>query len=155
MNSKNKNLIIAALATTIFYTNIVKGIPTEKVVIAIVCIFFGAVAVMELYDGIDQLRYGTKRFLNKYRFQRYKSKVEAKVEIERAKGRNELWMKDFITNYVIHDKRFAISGAQLGELISLAKDDKVTKCEKCGHEGIKKDMLKTIDGYICEDCVKE
>lgn len=155
MNSKPKNLIIAVLATAIYYTNIVKGIPTEKVVIAIVCIFFGVVAMMELYDGIDQLRYGTKRFLTKYRFKIYKHKVEAKVEIERAKGRNELWMKNFIVNYVIHDKRFAFSGAQLGELISLAKADGLAECKKCGHEGIRKDMLKTIDGYICEDCLKE
>ena len=125
MNSKHKNLIIAALATAMFYTNIVKGIPTQKVVIAIICIFCGAVALMEVYDGIDMLRYGTKRFLTKFRFKMYKRKVEEKVEKERAKGRNELWMKNFITNYVIHDKRFAFSGTQLGELMSLAKDDRI------------------------------
>lgn len=125
MNSKQKNLIIAALATAMFYTNIVKGIPTQKVVIAIICIFCGAVALMEVYDGIDMLRYGTKRFLTKFRFKMYKRKVEEKVEKERAKGRNELWMKNFITNYVIHDKRFAFSGTQLGELMSLAKDERI------------------------------
>ena len=155
MNSKSKNLIIAALVTAIYYTNIVKGIPTEKVVIAIVCIFVGAVAIMELYDGIDMLRYGTKSFLTKFRFRMYKQKVEAKVEKERAKGRNELWMKEFIVNWIMHDKRFAFSGAQVGELISLAKADGLAECKKCGHEGIRKDMLKTIDGYICEDCLKE
>ena len=125
MNSKHKNLIIAALVTAMFYTNIVKGIPTQKVVIAIICIFCGAVALMEVYDGIDMLRYGTKRFLTKFRFKMYKRKVEEKVEKERAKGRNELWMKNFITNYVIHDKRFAFSGTQLGELMSLAKDERI------------------------------
>lgn len=155
MNSKHKNLMIAALTTAIFYKNIVEGIPTEKIVIALVCVFMGVIAVMELYDGIDQLRYGTRKFLTKHRFQRYKRKIEKKVEIEREKGKNELWMKNFITNYVIHDKRFALSGSQLGELISLAKDVQATNCAKCGHKGIKQDMLKAIDGYICEDCVKE
>ena len=88
MNSKSKNLIIAALVTAIYYTNIVKGIPTEKVVIAIVCIFVGAVAIMELYDGIDMLRYGTKSFLTKFRFRMYKQKVEAKVEKDLRNGIN-------------------------------------------------------------------
>lgn len=155
MNSKHKNIIIAVMAAGIFYTNVVQGIPKEKVIIAVVLMFIGAMAVMEVYDGIDELRYGTKRFLTKYRFKMYKLKVEKQVAINKAKGRDELWMRSFIMNYVMFDKRFAFSGAQLSELMKLAKDEQTAKCAKCGHEGIKKDILKTIDGYICENCIKE
>ena len=154
MNSKHKNIIIAIMAASIFYTNVVQGIPKEKVIIAVILMFFGAMAVMEVYDGIDELRYGTKRFLTKYRFTKYKGKVEVRMK-EKHKGQGEAWKKDFITNYIAHDKRFAFSGAQLSELMELAKDEETVRCEKCGREGIKKDMLKTIDGYICEDCIKE
>ena len=29
-----------------------------------------------------------------------------------------------------------------------------TECVKCGVEVCKKDHLETIDGYICEECLK-
>lgn len=29
------------------------------------------------------------------------------------------------------------------------------ECIKCGQEGVKKDMLKTVEDYTCEECLKE
>lgn len=122
MNSKYKNLIIAAMAAGIFYTNILEGMPKEKILVGVIFIFLGIVAVMELYDGIDQLRYETKKYLSKHRFNKYKSSLSGVIEKQRAKGKDEVYMKNLVTNFITHDKRYAFSGKQIAELLSLAAD---------------------------------
>lgn len=122
MNSKHKNIIIAAMAAGIFYTKIVAGIPEDKIIIAVVCIFLGAIAVMEVFDGIDELRYESKKYLSKFYFNNYKKKIQRQVEEKRTKGKDEAWIKNFILNSMIFDKRLAFSGKQIGELLKLATD---------------------------------
>lgn len=34
-------------------------------------------------------------------------------------------------------------------------NQETTECTQCGQEGIKEDMLQTVEGYTCEDCMKE
>ena len=43
------------------------------------------------------------------------------------------------------------------EKLELLKSEtsQTAECKQCGKEGVKQDMLETIDGYTCEECMKE
>lgn len=117
-----KNIIIATVATSIYYANIVEGMPRIKVFVGVCSVFWSIVALLEIFDAIGGISCKTKKGLSKHRFCNYKNKLAGVVEKQRVKGRDEAWMKDFVINYIMHDKRFAFSGKQIAELLSLAAD---------------------------------
>ncbi len=41
------------------------------------------------------------------------------------------------------------------ELMKKEINHTMAECTQCGQEGVKQDMLETIEGYTCEDCIKE
>lgn len=122
MNSKYKDVIIAVMAAGIFHRSIVEGISREKEIIGVIYIFLGTVAIMEVFDIVDMLRYDTKKLMTKYRFNRYKNSLDKVIEKQRAKGKDEVCLKNLVTNYVTRDKRFAFSGRQLSELLALSEE---------------------------------
>lgn len=41
------------------------------------------------------------------------------------------------------------------ELMKKEINHTMAECKQCGQEGVKQDMLETIEGYTCEECMKE
>lgn len=126
-----KNIIVAALATVIYQEYIVAGVSGTSKAFGIVVVYVFVIGVLEFFDGlIDCIRDRRKRIriLNKCKFTRYTEHLAETVETKRAKGKDEDYLKDFITNFITHQKRYAFSGEQIGELLSLAEDRK--ECAK-------------------------
>ena len=122
-----KNTIVAALATVIYQEHIVAGVSGTSKTFGIVVVYIFIIGILELFDGlIDCIRDRRKRIriLNKCKFTRYTERLTEMVETKRAKGKDEAYLKNFITNFITHQKRYAFSGAQIGELLSLAEDRK-------------------------------
>lgn len=120
MNSKYKNIIISAMAAGIFYVNIVEGMPGTKTVFGVCVMFLGCMALLQIFDGLEEIQYETKKVLSKRRFCGYKNWLAGMVERQRTKGKDEAYLKNFITNFITRDKRYAFSGNQIAELMSLA-----------------------------------
>lgn len=41
------------------------------------------------------------------------------------------------------------------ELMKKEINHTMAECKQCGQEGVKQDMLRTVEGYTCEECMKE
>ena len=126
-----KNIIVAALATVIYWEHIVAGVSGTSKVFGIVVVYVFIMGILEFFDGLtDCIRDRRKRIriLNKCKFTRYTERLAELVETKRVKGKDETYLKDFVTNFITHQKRYAFSGEQIGELLSLAEDRK--ECAK-------------------------
>ena len=122
-----KNIIVAALATVIYQEHIVAGVSGTSKVFGVVVVYVFIIGILEFFDGlIDCIRDRRKRIriLNKCKFTRYAERLAETVETKRAKGKDEDYLKNFVTNFITHQKRYAFSGEQIGELLSLAEDRK-------------------------------
>lgn len=55
------------------------------------------------------------------------------------------------------DKRLQTLNEIISELEAFKNEmnQVTTECTQCGQEGVKQDMLETIEGYTCEECMKE
>ena len=123
-----KNIIIAALATSIYHSYIVEGIPEWKVIFATVWLFVCVLAVMEAIDStIRAARYGKPHMISHKSFEKYKRWLKEDVLQKKAKGKSETFKKDLIMNVILLQKKYAFSGKQIKELLDLATTEQKEK----------------------------
>ena len=60
------------------------------------------------------------KLMSKKRFPSYKNHVASIVEQKRAKGNDWKKLTVFITNFIAHDCKYALTGKQIKELLDLA-----------------------------------
>lgn len=126
-----KNIIIAALATFIYNSYVVEGTPTVTRVYAMICAFMCAMAMMSWVDTrLKTARYKKVHMIKKKSFERYKNWMAGVVE-QKALGKSEDKRKKLVMNIITHQKKYAFSGMQISELLSLAKVER-EECEASG-----------------------
>lgn len=123
-----KNIIIAALATFIYHSYIVEGIPEWKVIFATVWLFVCVLAVMEAIDStIRAARYGKAHMISRKSFEKYKRWLNEDVLQKKAKGKSETFKKELIMNVILLQKKYAFSGRQIRELLELVATEEKEK----------------------------
>ena len=60
------------------------------------------------------------KIMSKKRFPGYKNYVAKLVEEKRANGKNWSYLTVFISNFIAHDCKYALTGKQVKELLDLA-----------------------------------
>lgn len=116
-----KNIFIASLMATIYWSNLIAYLPIVSKIIGTIAIF---VAMMFLLTNVDQY-FDKKRFIkriSKKRFPSYKNHLANIVEQKRAKNKDSAYLTGFIKNFIAHDK-YSFTGEQIKELLDLAKED--------------------------------
>lgn len=91
------------------------------------------------------------RIMRKEQFQHFKNWISNQVEEKRIKGYDKESLRKLVINIVVHHKKFAFTGKQIGELMRLAEEP-FTQCSHCKDELPKEDLLETVDGPLCEKC---
>ena len=61
------------------------------------------------------------KIMSKKRFPSYKNYVSNIVEQKRAKNNDWAYLVGFITNFIAHNCKYALTGKQIKELLDLAK----------------------------------
>lgn len=119
-----KNTIIAALATFIYHSYIVEGTSGGTKAYAVVIIFIATLAIMQGIDSvIRKARYKRVHMIKGKSFERYKQWLTGVLD-EKATGKSKIYRKDLIMNTISHQKKYAFSGKQIKELLSLAEEVK-------------------------------
>ena len=117
-----KNTIIAALVTFIYHSYIVEGTSGGTKAYAVVIMFVAVLAIMQGIDSvIRKARYKKVHMLKKKSFDRYKNWMAGVVE-KKAAGKDETHRKKIIMSIITHQKKYALSGKQIQQLLSLAKE---------------------------------
>ncbi len=125
MNRRFKNIMTAALITGVYANHIVADISRISKVEAILMMCVILIGALEAFDDLViafcEYRKKIKR-LNKCQFTGYCKWLAGMVERQRSKGKDEAYLKNFITNFITREKRYVFSGEQIREILSLAED---------------------------------
>lgn len=146
--SKAKNGILAALATWMYYEKMIHtDLPTTIFAVTVM-----AVSTFVLFDELDKV--SGSIVMRRSSFKRYKKWFLKKLNDKRIMGYDESRLKSMALSIITHQTKYAFSGKQIEELLECAKDDYVTNCIQCGKPVARKDVLVTVKGEICEDCLE-
>lgn len=117
-----KNILIAGQAGRLYCAAVVNSVPAESKVFGLIAIVAATMVLLRhLDDYFERIRY--RRKITDEQFARYENWLGEKVETQRAKGKDEVYLKSFIKNFVSHDTRFVFSMKQRWTLLKLATNE--------------------------------
>lgn len=117
-----KNILIAGQAGRLYCGAVVNSVPAESKVFGLIAIVAATMVLLRhLDDYFERIRY--RRKITDEQFARYENWLGEKVETQRAKGKDEVYLKSFIKNFVSHDTRFVFSMKQKWTLLKLATNE--------------------------------
>lgn len=146
--SRVKNCILAALATWMYYEKMIHTDLTTT----IFAVTAMAISTLVLFEELDKV--SGSIVMRKRSFKRYKKWFLRKLNAKRMLGYDENRLKSMVLSIITHQTKYAFSGKQIEELLECAKDDYVTNCSKCGKIVARKDVLVTVGGEMCEECLE-
>ena len=146
--SRFKNITITLLIDWILYIYMQQSEPRDMLLVITIMTIVMPCFWKELEKIIGTV------VLRKKNFKRYKNWFLTRLNEKRLKGYDDNRLKSMALSIITHQKKYAFTGKQIEELLELTKDDYVTNCIQCGKAIARKDVLVTVGGEICEECLE-
>lgn len=146
--SRFKNITITLLIDWILYIYMQQSEPRDMLLVITIMTIVMPCFLQELEKMIGAV------VLPKKNFKRYKNWFLSRLNEKRLKGYDENRLKSMALSIITHQTKYALTGKQIEELLELTKDDYVTNCIHCGKAIARKDVLVTVKGELCEECLE-